>query len=61
MGFNKKYIDKDITLKYLNSSNLSKLYSKFDSLIFDDELSLTVYKLFLQGKNESNIISKLKI
>jgi hypothetical protein len=61
MGFNKRYINIDITLRYLNSSSLSKLYSKCDSFLFEDELSLTVYKLFHQGKNESNIISQLKI
>lgn len=61
MGFNKRYINRDITLRYLNSSSLYKLYSKCDSFLFEDELSLTVYKLFHQGKNESNIISQLKI
>lgn len=61
MGFNKKIIGEEITIHALKNQKLNSLYHKVDSFLFDEELSLSVYKQFKQGKTEKEIITLLNI
>jgi hypothetical protein len=60
MGFHKRNIDYNLTLKYLFQKDLKKLYSKSDAFIFDDELSSEIFELFSEGKTEDEIIELYK-
>lgn len=61
MGFNKQIIGKERTLYALKNQKLNSLYYNVDSFLFDDELSLNVYKEYKHGKKEKEIITLLNI
>jgi hypothetical protein len=56
MGFNKRYINYQNTLIALQSKKLKEYYGNTDAFIFDDEMSLKVHGLFIEGKTEEEII-----
>lgn len=60
MGFSKRIITKEQTLKHLNSGELDVLYTG-DVHIFYDDLSHKVFELYLSGKSETEIIENLNI
>lgn len=57
MGFNKRYVSSNLTVEALEKNSLKKLYGKSDALIFMDKLSSYAYELFVEGKNEQEILS----
>lgn len=57
MGFNKRYVDLEYTIKALQNNNLKGYYGKSDALIFEDTISSKVYNLYKQGKTEKEILS----
>ena len=59
MGFNKRYINYDNTLSALKLDRLSEYYGKTDAFIFEDSESIEVYELFVDGKNNSEILTIL--
>jgi hypothetical protein len=61
MGFTKRTISVVHTYNSLRHNNLSLLYSKIDSFLFEDEISSKVYKLYREGKTEKEIITLLNI
>ena len=46
MGFHRRYISEQTTLHYLYRYDLDGLYGKADAIIFMDEFSSKVYKMF---------------
>lgn len=61
MGFNKRYVNYQNTLRALNSNSLKEYYGKADTLMFDDEKSERVYTLFVGGKTEEEILKLLNL
>jgi len=57
MGFNKRYVSSIYTIEALKNNSLREYYGKSDALIFEDELSSEVYKLFRQGKSDEEILN----
>ena len=57
MGFNKRYVASEYTMKALENNDLKGYYGKSDALIFEDTLSSDVYNLYKQGKTEKEILS----
>ena len=60
MGFNKRYVNKELSLKALENNELKSYYGKSDALIFEDELSTRIYNLFNEGKSDSEILLIIK-
>lgn len=56
MGFNKRYVDLDLTLKALKKNDLKGYYGKSDMLIFEDTMSSKIYNFYNQGKTEKEIL-----
>jgi hypothetical protein len=56
MGFNKRYVNYQNSLVALESKKLKEFYGKTDAFIFQDYESEKVYKLFVEGKTEEEII-----
>ena len=61
MGFNKRYITKQSSLTALNNNGLIHYYSRADMMIFEDELSETIYNLYLSGKTEQEILNIINL
>jgi hypothetical protein len=57
MGFNKRYVDSKMSIIALENGGLKLYYGKSDALIFEDELSSQIYRLFKEGKSDSEILS----
>lgn len=55
MGFNKRIIDKDIILKYLELNKPIKDLFKVEAILFNDEMSSMVYELHEQGLTDNQI------
>jgi hypothetical protein len=60
MGFNKRYVTKETTIKHLHSNTLSELYNKVDCFIFLDKFSSEVRELFVKGLSNTEIIIKIE-
>ena len=58
MGFHRRIITEQVTKSYLNSDELSVLYSS-ESLIFMDELSSKVFELFKNGITTEEIKNRI--
>lgn len=56
MGFNKRFVNSEYSIKALHNNDLKGYYGKSDMLLFDDEISSTIYELYREGKNESEIL-----
>lgn len=56
MGFNKRFISSEYSIKALKNNDLKGYYGKSDMLLFDDEISSKIYELYREGKNESEIL-----
>jgi hypothetical protein len=59
MSFNKRYIDYNITLFALQTDTLKSYYGNTDALIFEDSESDEVYELFVDGRNNDEILTIL--
>jgi len=57
MGFNKRIVCKEYSIKALKENSLKLYYGKSDMLIFEDETSSKIYELFKIGKTDSEILS----
>lgn len=57
MGFNKRYVNSEYSIKALQNNDLRSYYGKSDCLFFEDEMSSDIYKLFKEGKTEKEILS----
>lgn len=60
MGFNKRYINSENSIKALKDNNLKGCYGKSDMLLFEDSLSSQIHELFLQGLSEKEILINIK-
>ena len=60
MGFNKRYVNYQSTLRALQSGSLKEYYGNSDALIFQDDESLMVNNLFDEGKSDEEILIILK-
>lgn len=58
MGFHRRIITEQVTKSYLDSGELSVLYSS-ESLIFMDELSSKVFELFKNGMTTEEIKNRI--
>ena len=56
MGFNKRFVSLEYSIKALENNVLKGYYGKSDMLLFDDEVSSRIYELYQEGKNESEIL-----
>ena len=56
MGFNKRFVDLERSIKALKENNLRGYYGKSDMLYFEDDLSSKIHDLYLQGKTDSEIL-----
>ena len=56
MGFNKRFVSLEYSIKALENNALKGYYGKSDMLLFDDDVSSRIYKLYQEGKNESEIL-----
>jgi hypothetical protein len=59
VGFNKRYISKKQSLIALENNNLFGYYGHADMLIFEDDISELIYDLYLSGKTEHEILTKI--
>jgi hypothetical protein len=59
VGFNKRYINIEKTLKVLHENKLKEYYGNSDALFFSDEESHKVYKLHREGKSDKEILEKI--
>ena len=57
MGFNKRYVSLEYTIKALEKNDLKSYYGKSDALIFEDTTSSEIYNLYKKGKTEKEILS----
>ena len=57
MGFNQRYVIFDRFYKALTDGGLRKYYGKIDGLTFEDDESVEIYELFIQGKTDEEILS----
>ena len=60
MGFNKRYVVLDGCIEALNNNDLKGYYGKSDCLIFEDETSSEIYKLYCEKKSDAEILSIIK-
>lgn len=58
MGFHRRIITEQVTQSYLDTDELSILYSS-ESLIFMDNFSSEVFELFKQGKTLEEIKNRI--
>lgn len=61
MGFNKRYITKQSSLKALNCNELKFYYGRADVMIFEDDLSEIIHDLYLSGKTEQEILNIINL
>ena len=59
MGFNKRHINIERSLKLLHENKLKEYYGKSDALFFEDKESLKVYDLHREGKSDKEILEKI--
>ena len=60
MGFNKRFVKLDNVKEFLkNNYPLSKVFS-VDALIFTDEASTKVFKLYQKGVEDKEILKMIK-
>lgn len=59
MGFNKKIINMEGSIRSLNLNELDRYYRSADALFFEDELSFKIFKMFCDGKDCDYIKSKI--
>ena len=57
MGFNQRYVDFERSYRALSEGGLRKYYGKSDGLTFEDDESVEIYELFIQGKTDDEILS----
>lgn len=60
MGFNRRYVSSEHSIKALEKNDLKGYYGKSDALIFEDEISSKIYELFKQGISEQEILYTIK-
>ena len=56
MGFNKRHINIERSLKLLHENKLKEYYGKSDALFFEDKESLKVYDLHNEGNTDKEIL-----
>jgi flagellar motor switch protein FliM len=56
VGFNKRHINIERSLKLLHENKLKEYYGKSDALFFEDKESLKVYNLHNEGKTDEEIL-----
>mgnify|MGYP000671903592 CR=1 FL=1 len=56
MGFNKRHINFERTLKALQENKLEEYYGKSDALFFMDQKSREIFKLHEEGKTDKEIL-----
>lgn len=56
MGFNKRHINIERSLKLLHENKLKEYYGKSDALFFEDKESLKVYDLHNEGNTDEEIL-----
>ena len=57
MGFNKRYVNSEMSLNALENGGLKLYYGKSDALIFEDDISSKIYDLYKEGKSDKEILS----
>jgi HD superfamily phosphohydrolase YqeK len=60
MGFNKRMIDKNHILSAVNNKTTLKKLFNADAIIFLDDYSSEVYRLFTQGMDDKDIFKTLE-
>jgi hypothetical protein len=60
MGFNKRMIDKNHILSTVNNKTTLKKLFNADAIIFLDDYSSEVYRLFTQGMDDKDIFKTLE-
>jgi len=60
MGFNKRYINSEFSIRALKNDDLKNYYGKSDVLIFEDDVSSQIYELFKKGHTNTEIINIIK-
>ena len=61
MGFNKRYITKQSSLKALNCNELKFYYGRADVMIFEDDISEIIHDLYLSGNTEQEILNIINL
>lgn len=56
MGFNKRYVNSEFSIRALKNNDLKNYYGKSDALIFEDELSSLIYEFYKSGLTPEEII-----
>ena len=60
MGFNKRYVNSEFSIRALKNDDLRNYYGKSDVLIFEDDVSSQIYELFKKGHSNTEIINIIK-
>ena len=61
MGFNKRYITKQSSLRALNCNGLKLYYGRANMMIFEDDLSEIIHDLYLSGNTEQEILNIINL
>jgi hypothetical protein len=61
VGFNKRYITKQSSLKALHCNGLKLYYGRADMMIFEDDLSEIIHDLYLSGNTEQEILNIINL
>lgn len=56
MGFNKRLVSKNVIEETIKNKKSLKTLFKADALVFMDNVSTTIYKLIIDGKEEQEVI-----
>lgn len=56
MSFNRRWVHLDQCVKALREGKLGDYFGKSDMLVFDNNTSSTIHKMYIQGKTDSEII-----
>jgi hypothetical protein len=56
VGFNKRHINIERSLKLLHENKLKEYYGKSDALFFMDQKSREIFKLHEEGKTDKEIL-----
>lgn len=60
MGFNKRTVDEELLMRYINNNKPLKSLFKADAFIFLDKISSYAFDLYYQGDSDEVVKLKLK-
>jgi hypothetical protein len=60
MSFNRRWVNLDQCISALKEGKLKQYYGKSEILLFENNTSSLIYKLYTQGKSDEEILNTIK-